>query len=71
MGYRNGLMEQFMKENGDKIMLMVKDVSDMWMVIFLKESGRRIKQMGMEYINMQLEHLMKVNGKTICKKDLG
>lgn len=47
-----GLMDQYMKENGNKMQLLEKVNLYMAMVINMKVNGKMIKLMGLEFIHI-------------------
>ena len=67
MGFKSGLMELSIKENGNIIKPMEMVHSYMQMVMFMKGNGKTIWLMVMEYINTLRDQNMKEIGLTINK----
>jgi len=65
MGYKNGVMEIYMKVSGNSINLMERERFDMPMAILIKETGSMIKQLDMEFTTIQTEANIKAFGKMI------
>ena len=65
--YINGQMEEYIKENGCKIICMVKDCIYGLMVENTKDNINMIRKMAMVFSNVVMEPYIRVNGKMVNK----
>lgn len=69
MVHKSGQTVLSMMVIGRKVKLMEKVLLHMLMEMPIREIGQTTRLMVREYIRTQMELLMKVTGKTICKKE--